>query len=114
MLRPCSCLTAKRIPCPINADRERDGVWFCHVHDPLGECQRKLKKPRDASAMVRDWTLDVAWALATEFDKVVADAGRMPTRILPLEVTDRNTPTGVLITVTQTLDFSAPHSAGRP
>lgn len=33
---PCCCLTAKRRPCPIGADRERDGKFYCHVHDPNG------------------------------------------------------------------------------
>ena len=32
----CSSTTRKGKQCPIDADRLRDGEWFCHVHDPLG------------------------------------------------------------------------------
>lgn len=32
----CCRTTRKGKPCPIFADRNRQGSWFCHVHDPHG------------------------------------------------------------------------------
>jgi hypothetical protein len=39
--RQCDVLTKKGNLCPINADRCRDGVWYCHVHDPHGTCRKQ-------------------------------------------------------------------------
>lgn len=49
----CSCLTKKKNPCPIEADRCREGIWYCHVHDPWGinmkniNMKRKARKSRE-------------------------------------------------------------------
>ena len=40
----CSALTKNGGKCPHDADRNRNGVWFCHVHDPDGVYQRQHHK----------------------------------------------------------------------
>ena len=42
-MKPCCALTKKKMPCSINADREREGKWYCHVHDPEGTYQGQLR-----------------------------------------------------------------------
>lgn len=42
----CSATTNEGKPCPLHADRQRDGTWYCHVHDPDGVCQRNLRDMR--------------------------------------------------------------------
>lgn len=39
MAHACCCLKKNRQPCSIEADRQRDGKWFCHIHDPRGNFQ---------------------------------------------------------------------------
>jgi len=41
---PCSKLTKKGTACPFPGDRCRNGVAYCHVHDPLGTYQRQLRR----------------------------------------------------------------------
>jgi hypothetical protein len=43
----CSQHTKQGEPCGVGADRERDGVWFCHVHDPDGAWQGRIRDKRD-------------------------------------------------------------------
>jgi hypothetical protein len=39
---PCSHLTRKGKPCPIEPDRlDEAGNWVCHVHDPKGVFQQQ-------------------------------------------------------------------------
>ena len=40
---PCETITRKGKPCPIEADRVREGVWYCHVHDPEGLYRLQVK-----------------------------------------------------------------------
>lgn len=42
----CAAVTKKKRPCPIEADRIRDGQWFCHVHDPHGLFQEQMEVKR--------------------------------------------------------------------
>lgn len=44
----CCCTTREGFPCPIEADRDRDGVAYCHVHDPLGKYRQNVKAGRHA------------------------------------------------------------------
>lgn len=37
MSHRCCKRTASRQPCTLEADRERNGRWYCHVHDPQGK-----------------------------------------------------------------------------
>ena len=68
----CCQPTKKGKRCPINADRERDGRAYCHVHDPQGVYQRQnrgelprhdpepeAQRERDRSQLVedRDWAM---------------------------------------------------------
>ena len=39
----CEAATAKGRPCGIGADRNRNGRWLCHVHDPMGVYQRQRR-----------------------------------------------------------------------
>lgn len=45
----CSATTRKGAPCPFNADRNRNGEWFCHLHDPMGTYQ--LQHTRHAATL---------------------------------------------------------------
>lgn len=40
---PCCTPTSKGGACGIPADREIDGKWFCHVHDPNGVYQKQVR-----------------------------------------------------------------------
>ena len=40
----CPALTAKGIPCPIDGEKERNN--WCHVHDPEGDNQIRIKQMR--------------------------------------------------------------------
>lgn len=42
----CEMRTRKGTPCPIRGDRERNGHWVCHVHDPLGVAAEHRKQKR--------------------------------------------------------------------
>jgi len=37
----CCEQTKKHRPCPIGADRQCGGKWYCHVHDPNGTFQHQ-------------------------------------------------------------------------
>jgi len=51
----CCKNTKKGHPCPHHADRCRDGVWYCHVHDPGGVFRENvLAGRRDKAAVVVD------------------------------------------------------------
>lgn len=39
----CTTPTKRGTPCPLNADRQRNETWYCHVHDPEGACQQQIK-----------------------------------------------------------------------
>lgn len=43
----CCVPTKRGNPCTLGADRQRDGRWYCHVHDPLGTFARQ--HPRGAA-----------------------------------------------------------------
>jgi hypothetical protein len=38
----CCALTQSGAPCSLEADRTHNGRWYCHVHDPWGQCQYNL------------------------------------------------------------------------
>ncbi len=40
---PCCVPTTKGGACGIPADREIDGKWYCHVHDPNGVYQKQVR-----------------------------------------------------------------------
>lgn len=44
-LRECCWLIEGR-PCKIPADRQHNGTWYCHVHDPEGQCQVNIAAMR--------------------------------------------------------------------
>jgi hypothetical protein len=37
----CCKPTARRRKCTVPADRRRGGKWYCHIHDPQGNNQRR-------------------------------------------------------------------------
>lgn len=39
-------MTKKNAPCPIEADRNRGGSWYCHVHDPEGKFRQQHQHPK--------------------------------------------------------------------
>lgn len=41
--RQCCTPTTKGGACGIPADRELDGRWYCHVHDPNGVYQKQVR-----------------------------------------------------------------------
>lgn len=49
----CAAVTKKRRPCSIDADRVRDGVWLCHVHDPQGLFRQNVVGKREREAPMR-------------------------------------------------------------
>lgn len=59
----CSAITKKGWQCPIPADREISGEWFCHVHDPFGTYQRQLmisrkkkgRRKRERKTKAEEW-----------------------------------------------------------
>lgn len=46
MLHKCSVPTKRGNQCLIWADRNHDGVWYCHTHDPHGVYQRQMRELR--------------------------------------------------------------------
>lgn len=43
----CCRITKKKKPCTLDADREIDGKWYCHLHDPHGTwAQQQRDKQR--------------------------------------------------------------------
>lgn len=42
----CCVPTARGKPCRVGADRERNGKWYCHLHDPQGVNQRRMRGDR--------------------------------------------------------------------
>jgi len=44
----CPAMTAKGKPCPIGGEEIRNG--WCHVHDPVGENQTRIKHIRELKA----------------------------------------------------------------
>jgi len=53
----CCEITRKGARCPIHADRERGGCWYCHVHDPDGKnmqaIRAKMRFPNRPRAIAR-------------------------------------------------------------
>ena len=45
----CPAMTAKGKPCPIDGEEIRNG--WCHVHDPVGENQTKIKYTRELKVL---------------------------------------------------------------
>lgn len=46
MLKKCCSRTKRNQPCPIPADRQRDRLSYCHVHDPEGAYQQQIAARR--------------------------------------------------------------------
>jgi hypothetical protein len=49
----CSCLTKKKRPCQFFADRLRNGVPYCHIHDPDGTFQQQQIDKLNQTSMFR-------------------------------------------------------------
>jgi hypothetical protein len=62
--KSCCCSTRKGLPCPIDADREREGAWYCHIHDPQGTFrqQHPKRKPRKYRGSANIAGIQVFWA----------------------------------------------------
>lgn len=76
----CSARTRKGAPCPINADRIRNGAPYCHVHDPQGvyQQQNRGELPRHrAEAQPR--------ALDRQMDEAVG-SDRQATTLPPIQL----------------------------
>jgi len=70
----CSARTRGKGECSIYADRCRDGVWYCHVHDPLGvyRQQRAALKAKEQGAVIRLVVTDGEWKSAPKEEGALA------------------------------------------
>lgn len=49
----CCATTKTGNECPIYADRNRGGLMYCHVHDPLGVYQKQQQMKRSGRSFER-------------------------------------------------------------